>query len=100
MKNLIFNKAFQLGFWIGFVSIVIFNLSTFTLPVEAHVHHYINTVGFPFAFYEWGGNPYVERISQKGLIADILVLLIYSFLVGLLFRFMWSQHKQSVAASN
>ena len=96
MKKLIFSKAFQLGFWIGVFSIVIFNLLTFTIATESRVHHYVNRVGFPVAFYEWGGNPYFERISQWGLALDIAVLLVYSFLVGLFFRFLWWQYEENV----
>ena len=89
MKNKIFDKAFFLGFLVGFLSFVIFNLMTFTLESETRLYHRMNNVGFPFGFYEWGGNPYVERFSQFGLIADGAIILIYSILLGFIFRYLW-----------
>ena len=89
MKNKIFDKAFLLGFLVGFLSFVIFNLMTFTLESETRLYHRMNNIGFPFGFYEWGGSPYVERISQSGLIADCVIILVYSLLLGLVFRVLW-----------
>lgn len=100
MKNFIFNKAFQLGFWIAFVSVVIFNLATFLVPTEARIHHYMNRVGFPAAFYEWGGNPYVERILYYGLIADILIALCYGLLVGSFLSYIWLRDVQNTKRMN
>lgn len=89
MKQRFFNKAFFLGFAVGFLSFAIFNLMTLSVETETRIYHRMNNVGFPFGFYEWGGNPYVERISQNGLIADISIVLVYSLLIGLLFRYLW-----------
>ena len=98
MIRFIFNKAFQLGFWVAFASIVIFNAMTFTVPTETRVYHYTNRVGFPFAFYEWGGNPYVERFILFGVAADILIALFYSFLVAAFFSYLWQRDLQDTTA--
>lgn len=89
MRNYVFNKGFHIGFWMALVSVILFNLLTFFVPAESRFRHVVNGVGFPLPFYEWGGDPYFERFSIIGIFADVSVGLIYSFLVGTLFGFLW-----------
>jgi hypothetical protein len=88
MKNTIFNKAFVAGFIMAFVTFVIFNFLTFSIPAETRLRDRIGSGGFPLAIYEWGGEPYVERILVSGIVVDILVGLIYSGLVGIFFGYL------------
>jgi hypothetical protein len=90
--NKFFNLAFWFGFAVGFLSFAIFNLMVYklTLSGETRIYNRMNNIGFPFSFYEWGGNPYVERFLQFGLIADIVIVLVHSLLIGLFFRYLWN----------
>lgn len=89
MIRFIFNKAFQLGFWAAMLSFAIFNLMTLTTTSESRVRHYVQGWGFPVAFYEWGGNPYIEGFSAFGIVLDLSVAIVYSFITGALLSFFW-----------
>ena len=89
MKNFIFNRAFQLGFWIAMLSFVIFNALTFTYKNESRVRNHLNTAGFPLDFYEWGGYPYVERFLPLGIVFDSLIAFVYSFIIGSVLSLFW-----------
>ena len=62
MKNTIFNKAFVVGFIMAFITFVIFNFLTFFVHAETRLRDRIGNGGFPFTMYEWGGEPYIEKI--------------------------------------
>lgn len=94
MKNFIFNRAFQLGFWIAMLSFVIFNAMTFTYKNESRVRKQLNVGGFPLDFYEWGGYPYVERFLPLGIAVDSVVAVIYSFIIGSVLSFFWIKDLQ------
>ena len=89
MINFIFNRAFQLGFWIAMLSFVIFNLMTFTYKSESRVRNQLNVAGFPLDFYEWGGYPYVERFLTYGIVFDSVLAVVYSFIIGSVLSFFW-----------
>jgi hypothetical protein len=94
MKNLIFNKIFLFFFNLALLSVIIFNAFTFSVPTDARVRHYMNGVGFPFTFYEWGGNPYVERFLPFAAAVDILIAFVYSFTVGIIFSYLWQRETE------
>lgn len=94
MKNLIFSKIFLLAFNIALLSVVIFNSLTFFVDENTRVRHYMNGIGFPFTFYEWGGNPYIERFLPFGAAADIFIALVYSLAVGVLFSYLWQRETE------
>jgi hypothetical protein len=94
MKNLIFNKIFLFAFNIALLSVIIFNLMTLTVPSDRRIHHYMHDVGFPFAFYEWGGNPYIERFLPFGAAADIFIAFVYSFIIGIVFSYLWQRETE------
>lgn len=90
MIKFIFNRAFQLGFWVAMSSFVIFNFMTMSANTgESRIRHYRNEIGFPLAFFEWGGDPYVERILPIGLAIDLSVAVIYSLIIGCALSFFW-----------
>lgn len=89
MFKFIFNKAFQLGFWMAMLSFAIFNLMTLTTTSESRIRHYKQGWGFPVAFYEWGGDPYFEGFSMFGIVLDLSVAFVYSFIIGSLLSFFW-----------
>ena len=89
MKNTIFNKAFAAGFIMAFITFIVFNFLTFFVHIETRFRERIGGGGFPFSIYEWGGDPYAERILVSGIAADLLVGFIYSGLVGMFFGYLW-----------
>ncbi len=89
MFRFIFNRAFQIGFWVAMVSFALFNLLTLTTTQESRVRHYVQGYGFPVAFYEFGGDPYFERFSTFGIVVDLSVAFVYSFITGALLSYFW-----------
>ena len=73
----------------AFITFVIFNFLTFFVPAETRFRDQLGSGGFPFKIYEWGGEPYIERILMSGIAADLLVGFIYSSLVGMFFGYLW-----------
>ena len=48
-------------------------------------------IGFPFTFYRWEfGYTSGSHFVWFGLITDILVAIAFVYIVGLIFRFIWS----------
>ncbi len=100
MKNLIKNKAFIKGFTIGIFFFLLFNTFIF---FNSKCHHCVNVAGFPIVFWErFIGNIYYnpvdgfsnddfEHFFIYNLIADILIALILSFVVGLIYKFIESK---------
>jgi len=98
MKNLIFSKIFLFSFNIALLSVIIFNAFTFLVPKDSRIYHYMNRVGFPFAFYEWGGNPYIERFLPFSAAADILIAFVYSFVIGIALSYLWQSDMQDTTS--
>ncbi len=88
-KNTIFNKAFAGGFIIAFGTFVFFNFLTFFSAFDSHIRNSVGRGGFPLPIYEWGGNPYFEKVLLFGVAADVLIGFIYSSLVGMFFGWLW-----------
>jgi len=47
--------------------------------------------GFPFAYHQESGFVEPSRYLWFGLIADVIIAVIFSFIIGLIFRFIWSK---------
>lgn len=95
MIRFIFNRAFQLGFWVAMSSVVIFNFMTMTADSgESRIRHYRNEIGFPLPLYEWGGDPYVERFLPVGIAIDFSIAFIYSLIIGCALSFFWMRDLQ------
>ncbi len=102
MKNLIKSKMFFVGFIIGAILFVALNLLS-----DSTTSYYVHQYGFPFSFHEWklgdsisqvGNLPLyeyetiiVDRFIWIGFIGNIFVTVIFSFVVGLVFKFVWSK---------
>src|SRR3712207_321621 len=99
MHKLISYAAFKIGFWSGIFLFVVLNLLSYelsrhkydTLPIKfADAGGY--EMGFPFTLYVWSfGYPFNFYFVWSGLIADILIALVFSFVLGLIFKFVWSK---------
>lgn len=85
------NRAFNLGFLIGFFLMVNINyFSQFSRP-KINIIHDPHRIGFPFTAYEWDGYFQPASILWFGLTADIFIAVTFSFLLGIIFKFVWSK---------
>ena len=97
MKKLLQDKALVCGFLVGFSMCVIINLYTIIIfgnlgTVKDNGFGFgIYTMGFPFYWYEYITNLGTGWILYLGIVADILFALIFSFAIGLIFKFVWSK---------
>lgn len=99
MKNLIKDKAFVIGFLVSTILTLLINFQTIVM-----CHHCLNGVGFPLKFYIWFSGTIsfdqssgemssqnFETFNTLNLIVDILFTIILSFIMGLIFKFVWSK---------
>lgn len=97
MKDWIKNKPFVIGFIIGFVLFLIVNFYTVKFSEEKFL------TGFPLTFYawsvgffyldeknQWAENHFIQYYVWNG-IADLFIGIIFSFIFGLVFKFIWSK---------
>ncbi len=89
MKRYFSLKAFAFGALTAVVSYSFFLVVTLFAVEETKMRNRMNQFGFPYAFYEWGGDPYVERFLPSGAVYDALILAVYSMIIGLFFSFIW-----------
>lgn len=90
MSKLIKDKVFLLGFFSKiflFLSLKYLNFTREKFTCDDCRYQY----GFPFYLYEEGGFVTVERFIWSGLFFDIVIALICSFLIGLIFKFVWAK---------
>lgn len=87
MRKLFKSKTFILGLLIGFVLFISFNFYSLVLMFDELCFHCIKNFGFPFHWYESGTIVHYEKILWLGLIADLFVMILMSFGIGLLFHF-------------
>jgi hypothetical protein len=103
MKDLIKNKAFRIGFAITTCLHVGLNICIYLFLLHKFYHqederftttmtiHLIYNVGFPFPMYFWTDYSHDGHIIWEGIILNILSLIIFSFIIGLIFKFVWSE---------
>jgi hypothetical protein len=101
MSRMLKNKAFLLGFVGGIIFFVCFNIFLF---LRSTCHHCVYFAGFPLKFYEeFKSTIYFNPATRESftedfrhffeynLIADVLFTIVFSFLIGLIFKFVWSK---------
>ena len=96
MNELFKDNAFNIGFWSGISLFVVFNFLSYVIahkPNNSGVNlvHGIDEIGFPFTLYIEGGEFPVNQIIWAGLIANFSVAIVFSFVIGLIFKFLWSK---------
>ena len=98
MKKLFQNSAFYFGFWSSVVLFLVFNLLSYAKSYAEYTNRKIKFSagdyggGFPFtAYYVFIGYPNSSGIIWANLIANLLVALVSSLLVGLIFKTVWSK---------
>ena len=94
MKRLIVSKEFFAGFLGGVFFFICINIIDTIQMLRNLCHHCVEKYGFPFNFYE--SLPMVsENFLWFGLIGDILFAIVFSFIVGLFFKYLWSKVSNS-----
>ncbi len=102
MRDLIKSKVFIVGFMCGIFTFLCINIFIF---FNSMCHHCVNVAGFPIIFFaKFVGNfsftpsegltnnvNNYEWFYPFKLLADILIAVIISFIVGLILKFVWSR---------
>ena len=91
MSKMTLNKIFFVGFMFGLLLFLMINYFSYLSFPKPYISHALHKFGFPFAVYADGGFEYTEQILWFGLIADILTALSFSFILGFVFRHIWSK---------
>jgi hypothetical protein len=94
MKKLMGDKSFVLGLSFGILLIALANFYTL-LPKRtgAICFDCYELWGFPFAIHESGTILHLSRFIWSGVVANILIAIVFSFLVGSSFKLIWSKFK-------
>lgn len=87
IQNSLNDIVFVIGFIGGIICFLFLNYST-NIVINIDSYHF-RLFGFPFKFIEFGNVN--TRIVWRVLIADILTGIIFSLLIGLIFKFVWSK---------
>ncbi len=103
MDNNSEKKAFRYGFLSGILLSLIVQIATYavyayTLYIDRHTPpshgiyiHSFRYFGFPFPIFNASDYSPVGSFDPVGIIGNILVTLIFSFILGLIFKFIWSK---------
>jgi len=87
---------FKLGFFIGILSVILSvicaNIYT-ALPDKkgGMCFDCYETYGFPFALYESGTILHLDEFIWAGVVADISIAIVFSLMLGLIFKYVWSK---------
>ncbi len=92
MSKLFQNTGFILGFCIGTVLFVGLNYLSYFSPANMFsCDDCMIRFGFPFTFHEKGRFFNVNQFIWSGLVVDILVAITFSFVSGIIFKFVWEK---------
>ena len=91
MKDLIRNKPFIIGFGFGLLLVLIANIYTLRPESGAICFDCYETWGFPFAMHESGTILHLSNFICAGVVANFFLTIVFSFIVGLVFKFIWSK---------
>lgn len=94
----LYDTAFKVGFSFGILLMVLANFYT-SFPDGginrggAICFDCYETWGFPFAMHESGTILHLNQFIWAGVVANISVAIVFSFISGLILRFVWSKFK-------
>jgi hypothetical protein len=101
MRYLFKNKVFRLGFLVGVAILILLNLYQIFGTSHPPCHHCVDWLGFPLPFYQeyitsckvgdGSFGCYVGEFTLVGTILNIFITVLFSFFVGLFFKFVWSK---------
>jgi hypothetical protein len=91
MSNFYSNKAFKLGIFAGILIYVL--IYGYNQPPERKSLCFdcYETSGFPFTSHESGTILHLDRTLWLGIIANILIAILFIFAAGLVSNFAWSK---------
>lgn len=91
MKDLIKNKPFVIGFIAGMFVFIMRNYREYSLEIMINCADCGRFFGYPFYFYQEGGLVPIKKILWLGLVADLVFVIIFSFVIGLFANYFWSK---------
>ncbi len=92
MNKLIQNKMFKLGFFIGILFFICANIYTALPDRKGGIcFDCYETYGFPFALHESGTILHLDEFIWAGAVADISMAIVFSLILGLIFKYVWSK---------
>ena len=87
MKNLIKNKPFIFGFVFGIFLMILANIYLAIIDIANFCSDCYLTLGFPYPIYRNSAISGFEKFVWTSILPNILITIIFSFLIGLLFKF-------------
>lgn len=94
MNKIFQHKSFKIGFIIGILLFISANIYT-TIPDRGKGEGFsfdgYETFGFPFALHESGTMAHLNQFIWAGVVADITIAIVFSFVVAILFDFIWTK---------
>lgn len=90
MKKLIKSSIFMVGFLCG-IPMFLFSMVTLDRQDQIICFDCQMPVGFPFAYYQSEGFVEPARYLWFGLIGDVVFGIIFCFMIGLIFKFVWEK---------
>ena len=91
MSKLLKNKAFLVGFITGILIFAGINFYSFQPKYNPPTFDSGETSGFPLSWYQSGTATIVSNKSWEYLIIDVLLAIIFSLILGLIFKFVWAK---------
>jgi ABC-type antimicrobial peptide transport system permease subunit len=91
MNKLFSKKTFKIGFFVGILVFIAINFFDFNTRYSEWCSNCDSGFGFPFRLHEPGGLVSGWGVLFYGLVADILIATIFSFIIGLIFKFVWEK---------
>ena len=95
------NTTFSIGFWLGLCLFIFLNYLSCIISYDKYVKSQQEELvfsvgyyggGFPLHFYhEHIGNPNFSEFYWTVVFVDILIGLFFSFVLGFIFKFLWSK---------
>ncbi len=82
----------SLSFWVGYVLGIILSLTVsfidYRVKFNGRCMDCDNDFGFPFRIYQEGGIMHATLILWDGLIANVVIAIVVSTIIGLVFHFL------------
>jgi len=93
MKNKFLRRSFVLGFVVGMITFTVLNIRSaipegFFKANRGICFDCYETYGFPFTMHEYGTILHLDHFIWSGVVANLTVALVGSFLIGILFKYL------------
>ena len=93
MRKLFKDKAFVIGFASGVLIFIAANLYDFSLKSGGFSFDSYETNGVPFAMHESGTMLHISQFLWAGVVANISIVLLFSFVLGSIIKFVSAKIK-------